>query len=1777
MIAFDLTIFENDDLTPFFGSAEVDEFTGESGALEEADFSTDPTHPRPYLREVKDWSATEVEFNTMSSTIGELRLEVLDKRTDPADQDSGILTARLEGIIGKRALLRRFDPTTEEMVPCFNGVIKSYTMGGSGEGLVVVTLSIRDMRERERDQRLFVSNTVLFGKDGGSGPAINYGELPVSMMRKLFRQVTGVGTASYLIKAVEPYQTAAPHFIKRSEAVPADGIHWGYVLYHDRKASNAFNIVDMEEMNSPTQGADGLWYYNKVGIRWRYNDGDAWTYLDVLGEPAVRAQNAPLAMDGKVNFTDIVTGKADPYAIVPRLYIGSTDPGRIPTPGVPLQIQLLAQDITENSPFFWDGGTLGTLLREIYDGLHSPGAPAIPYNEEAMAAFEANTPRARLVLGEQPENMREWVEKNIYAAAGYAPALDADGKVHPVSVWAFPTDLESVPVLDVETLIPIGKWEHGSSNVINQVEYKYLREGIADQEVTVQKINRRFWPDKHVRVTGTLSEWERYFVREVISDHRHVDSIETFGAKKLTIAPWTIRSFGDATGRPRSAETADEAGSQLASQIATHVLDRFKNGAPIYSGTARSTMPGVSELVVGQWVRAAPTWFPDYSTGKRGARRFMQIRSISDEDPTVRQFTLVDGGLPDYTSDPDVIDEENGECLDATDDILGGIAIPLPTGHQGWMFSADGSITNGCAEDLTLPAILLIAGGGAGGAGPAGGGGGAGGVGDGFVNPLFRDVLIKAGVTAQITVGAGGSGVNVNGDDTVLWLRRISTGTPGEEAGTALDPMTDDPNLGYRAVGGGHGGGNDGVGGGGGSGGGAGGWLPISGGDSNNGGGAEAGQGSPGGGGAGGGGIATCQHAYGGGGGSYGGAGRTGRNNEGCGEPGEGGPMTTLRYWGVKAGGGGKAAAQSVPQALGDLCCNNSIPGATGATGYGYGGGGSTGVGGAPGGPGVAIIAFRGAGIPMLFAPVISSQGMTPAGTYEVCITEEDWPLIEPPNYKVRLEYAVTQNIPPLFGDNLVRDKPWASAGYTPSDVSPLSGAPETGYDFPQPQTVHREFGAKWEEMYGTRWDINGAPTGGSVRTAPGGQIPRAGANRDDYVAAGGVVPGGLPAGFYGALIRPVVSLPAEGYTFEVGLGWNVGSGEASWQEYVLFNFDPATGNGYGVDIGGGGGARGMVRLAGWVPTAVGLNFGAEPGDVGGMDGSAKLRITTRPDQQLFSRGGSTAERNHTEFDPSNGGIYIWIADGRWNQTTFPQAVATYAFNSITVYEEDAEENGGMEPAADSGDWLLGGILEDPGCIQTPPVPAGAKVWTRVIAEGDNYPPSTATEGSEDPGTGEIGHTAPETPVLVEYGVTVDPETGIATVTWDPDLYTGYVRIRGQIHTEAEATSLPEELPFIADRPAEEGSYVLPGTLSVDEIYTVDLESWGGVADPPGNVPLVKDDFNRANGGLNVNIPAGAGTWVHTDATSPAIVSNRMSLSEFGTHYVWNSAVNREEMFVQAGVVGHGNERETGIIARFNRNGPTDRDGYCFIADVDTPGYRLEKVDGDVFTTLDSVAEPLVDTGTSVMQLYVKDSLQEAWADLGGGHSLEAADATFDAVAGSAGVRYGADASEGTRHYDDFLVMPSKYAIVRNLPSGWKAKILDDADAVVVEATEVAGVATMDCSRHGGCPQNVPFNGWAKLIVTDAADVEQAVLLEVGDPLRVYPGIDVEYSADTGITGGLEDEGNTYRTIAENEPPDVLDLDDVADEIAAVMDNLVFDDDLNLMLDDDKKLLTAEE
>src|SRR5690606_32358003 len=52
----------------------------------------------------------------------------------------------------------------------------------------------------------------------------------------------------------------------------------------------------------------------------------------------------------------------------------------------------------------------------------------------------------------------------------------------------------------------------------------------------------------------------------------------------------------------------------------------------------------VEPLVVGDWVIAAASWWPDYQSGERGANRLAQIVARQDLDPAWTQLEIEDAG-----------------------------------------------------------------------------------------------------------------------------------------------------------------------------------------------------------------------------------------------------------------------------------------------------------------------------------------------------------------------------------------------------------------------------------------------------------------------------------------------------------------------------------------------------------------------------------------------------------------------------------------------------------------------------------------------------------------------------------------------------------------------------------------------------------------------------------------------------------------------------------------------------------------------------------------------------------------------------------------------------------------------------------------------------------------------------------------------------------------------------------------------------------------------------
>ncbi len=636
------TTFKPDDVTPQYGVADAE------GNVGEADYYDDRSCPRPYLMPPRDFSETEIDYAAGASRIGSIRVGVEDKRLTPADQDTGIVTAIIDDCIGRRAVLERW---REDLgyVTVFDGVIESVEMD---EQLVVYWFNLRDPREREREVPMFDRNET-FSVYPEVGPIAAYGIFPNP-------------NDGYLIAPVAYADSQEFHLLTPG---PGDqGVHYGYVRLSEVSAKHVerwaypigFGTLD---------AANNRQIFPDVTIRWRTLAGSTWTYLRNMPAPLSPGYGSILAgtllTDNVVMSTGVLS--------TPALFLSSEVAGDLPTDGVAFEFQILAARTTEGTPYMWDGGTFGDLLKLTYDGEFTENPPRIRYNEARLDAWALETPRARFIAREPVENMREWVQENIYAPLGWAPSFDEDMRIVP-SEWEMPSSDEELVELTPDEIVPVGSFSIDTASVINRVSYTYIREGLLPDGSTLLS--------RIVLGQDTLSPYERLYEKEtshigILGDPEDPESSTSlFGTKEIKYKPITVRGFvaQGLFGGALESVTGASLPEQLAQKITENVLSRFGWGAHEFSALIRSGMahgpsfdPLTLDLVVGQWLKVYVPWLPEFTLSTRGHWRFMQIKSITDPEIHVRRLRLIDGG-PVLLGAP-------GESEEGEEDVLPNPAI----------------------------------------------------------------------------------------------------------------------------------------------------------------------------------------------------------------------------------------------------------------------------------------------------------------------------------------------------------------------------------------------------------------------------------------------------------------------------------------------------------------------------------------------------------------------------------------------------------------------------------------------------------------------------------------------------------------------------------------------------------------------------------------------------------------------------------------------------------------------------------------------------------------------------------------------------------------------------------------------------------------------------------------------------------------------------------------------------------------------------------------------
>ena len=246
-----------------------------------------------------------------------------------------------------------------------------------------------------------------------------------------------------------------------------------------------------------------------------------------------------------------------------------------------------------------------------------------------------------------------------------------------------------------------------------------------------------------------------------------------------------------------------------------------------------------------------------------------------------------------------------------------------------------------------------------------------------------------------------------------------------------------------------------------------------------------------------------------------------------------------------------------------------------------------------------------------------------------------------------------------------------------------------------------------------------------------------------------------------------------------------------------------------------------------------------------------------------------------------------------------------------------------------------------------------------------------------------------------------------------------------------------------------------------------------------------EDDFNRADSDT-----VGTG-WSELEGDFD-ILSNVLRAQTINRALVENTTRAKAVEWFQQACVWWSNATQHAELAFIDYQASAE-DGYGMVIDDGNSLIELFEYNAGSRTSLGVSAAETMNSSTFYCdcQFYKRAGVQEGYfKGAGSGVTISASDTTHDAkdVAPMFVRWFG---SLNHQQYDDSIICLSKNIVVTSLPTGWKAKVRNGADAVVAEATESGGTATIDASLFGGATERVPLGGWPVLQVTDGADVEQ--------------------------------------------------------------------------------------
>jgi hypothetical protein len=303
-----------------------------------------------------------------------------------------------------------------------------------------------------------------------------------------------------------------------------------------------------------------------------------------------------------------------------------------------------------------EGITAGEYARNCYLGVYSSRDPVtgaivptgIKYDEAALLQMTA---LVRMRRASPVEDVRDHLEKMIYGPTGWAPALDHDGRISPVSQIP-PTDTTGLYVLDNANAEPSPDWNAGET-IYNVIRFKYPRfysEGPPDpppqftavpRQNVVGKVdlNFEFRDEGSIERHGEqILEFDGSMFGAIGKEPDDEENVQpftgffkftqrAFAAQAVTQTPVVVSGVHVT---PVSGDITDEVGYQLAQDRGNYLLARYSLGAPTMRfNVRRETVP---DLRAGDWVLLNLTHLPDYVTERRGLEGLGQVVGLAHLD-----------------------------------------------------------------------------------------------------------------------------------------------------------------------------------------------------------------------------------------------------------------------------------------------------------------------------------------------------------------------------------------------------------------------------------------------------------------------------------------------------------------------------------------------------------------------------------------------------------------------------------------------------------------------------------------------------------------------------------------------------------------------------------------------------------------------------------------------------------------------------------------------------------------------------------------------------------------------------------------------------------------------------------------------------------------------------------------------------------------------------------------------------------------------------------------